>query len=195
MGTRDTILEAAASVVRTLGLGRATTKEIAKAAGYSEATLYKHFTDKEEIFVELLRASVPAFLPVLKSVQERAGQGTVRDNLLTVVRAAMGFYHDSLLMLASTFAEPKLLARHRETLAQKNLGPHRAIDGLAAYLTKEQQLGRVAADADARAVASMVLGGCFLHAFLDNFAGRDADPAETERYAVSTVDTALRALG
>ena len=41
MSTRDRMLDAAAHVMHTRGLSRATTKEIAKAAGYSEAALYK----------------------------------------------------------------------------------------------------------------------------------------------------------
>ncbi|HEX4258089.1 MAG TPA: helix-turn-helix domain-containing protein, partial [Streptosporangiaceae bacterium] len=44
--TRDRILDAATHVMRTRGFARTTTKEIARAAGYSEATLYKHFQDK-----------------------------------------------------------------------------------------------------------------------------------------------------
>ena len=43
--TRDRMLDAAYTVMRTRGLARATTKEIAREAGFSEAALYKHFED------------------------------------------------------------------------------------------------------------------------------------------------------
>ena len=47
--------------MRTIGLARATTKEIARAADCSEAALYKHFTGKEELFVPRPpRAAAPA---------------------------------------------------------------------------------------------------------------------------------------
>ena len=36
--------------MRGKGLVRATTKEIARAAGLSEGTLYNHFANKEELF-------------------------------------------------------------------------------------------------------------------------------------------------
>jgi len=88
------------------------------------------------------------------------------DGLITAARAALDFYHDSFLMLASTFSEPSLLARHREALGRRNVGPHRAIDGLASYLRKEQELGRVAADANPEASSALLLGACFQHVFL-----------------------------
>jgi AcrR family transcriptional regulator len=44
---RVRILDAAHELMLTLGLARTTTKEIARAAGCSEAALYKHFASKE----------------------------------------------------------------------------------------------------------------------------------------------------
>ena len=54
MSTRERILTAAAEVMRTKGLARSTTKEIARASGFSEATLYKHFANQEELFLAVL---------------------------------------------------------------------------------------------------------------------------------------------
>ncbi|GIH13754.1 TetR/AcrR family transcriptional regulator [Rugosimonospora africana] len=194
MGTRDTILDAALHVVRTRGLNNATTKEIARAAGFSEATLYKHFDDKEELFVEVLRARVPTIMPAMKALLDQAGQDTVRDNLLRVARAAADFYTESFPMFAATFSEPQLLARHREALAERNVGPHRAVEGLAEYLDKERALGRVSAGADAPSVAAMLLGACFQYAFLAHFAGREPDPADLTSFCESIVDSSVRAL-
>jgi AcrR family transcriptional regulator len=194
VGTRDTILDAALHVVRTRGLNNATTKQIAKQAGFSEATLYKHFEDKEDLFIEVLRARVPTFMPVLKSLIEQAGQGTVRDNLLRVTQAAADFYRESFPIFAATFSEPPLLARYRDTLARRNLGPHRAVEGLADYLGREQSLGRVGAGAAPAAVAAMLLGACFQYAFFDHFAGREPEPGDVAAFTGSLVDAAMRSL-
>ena len=75
--TRDHILDAAAHVMHTLGMARTTTKEIAQAAGLSEAALYRHFADKAELF----RKHTSKVMPSLKlrsckglpSVQSKAG--------------------------------------------------------------------------------------------------------------------------
>lgn len=50
---KQAILTAAAPVFARLGQAGATTKEIAKAAGISEALLYKHFPGKEALYEEL----------------------------------------------------------------------------------------------------------------------------------------------
>ena len=57
--TRDAILDAAQQVMHTLGLANTTTREIASAAGLSEAALYKHFDDKADLFLCLLRERLP----------------------------------------------------------------------------------------------------------------------------------------
>src|SRR5260370_30442781 len=115
------MLDAAAHVMRTRGLARATTKEIAKAAGFSEAALYKHFHDKTEIFLAVLAERTPSKLgPLLASLVSRVGQGTVQATLEEVARAALDFYRQSFPMAAPPFSEPQLLAAHREALRQRN---------------------------------------------------------------------------
>ncbi len=48
-GTRERIIDAARAVMLNKGLVRATTKEIARAAGVSEGTIYNYFANKEEL--------------------------------------------------------------------------------------------------------------------------------------------------
>ncbi|MEV4141240.1 helix-turn-helix domain-containing protein [Dactylosporangium sp. NPDC049742] len=175
MATRDVILDAAASVLRSKGLANATTKEIARAAGYSEATLYKHFRDKVDLMVAVLHERGPQFIPMLLTLPERAGTGTVRDTLTELATVAIGFYRDGLPMFTSIFSDPAILNAHRDQLRAQNLGPHRANDGLVEYLRAEQRLGRVAADADLEAVAGLLLGACFQLAFIGFFAERRGD--------------------
>lgn len=57
---KQAILRAAAPVFARLGRAGATTKEIAKAAGISEALLYKHFEGKEALYTQLENHCVEA---------------------------------------------------------------------------------------------------------------------------------------
>lgn len=57
---KQAILTAAAPVFARLGRAGATTKEIAKAAGISEALLYRHFPGKEALYAELENHCVAA---------------------------------------------------------------------------------------------------------------------------------------
>lgn len=194
MSTRDKILDAAAHVMRTQGFARTTTKEIAKAAGYSEATLYKHFQDKTALFLEVLHARVPSFRPFAEESARGPGEGSLRDNLTATARAAIEFYLDSFPMSASMFAEPELLARHRTSAAQRGAGPHRPVDALAGYLRAEQEAGRIRPEADPDAGAGLLLGACFQYAFLHCFAQRKPDRPAVDAYAISIADTLVTGL-
>jgi AcrR family transcriptional regulator len=170
VATRDVILDAAARVLREQGLSNATTKEIARAAGYSEATLYKHFRDKLELMVAVLHERSPQFIPLLLTLPGRVGRGSVRDTLTELAAVCISFYRDGFPMFASIFADPVILAAHRDQLRSAGLGPQRANEGLAAYLRAEQDRGRIAPEADPEALAGLVLGACFQQAFISHFA-------------------------
>ncbi|GAA2379102.1 TetR/AcrR family transcriptional regulator [Dactylosporangium salmoneum] len=170
MATRDVIVDAAARVLRERGLANATTKEIAREAGFSEATLYKHFRDKLDLMVVVLHERGPQFIPMLQTLPERAGEGSVRETLTELATVCITFYRDSFPMFASMFSDPAILAAQRDRMRAANLGPHRANDGLAAYLRAERSLGRLSPDADPEALAGLLLGACFQHAFISAFA-------------------------
>jgi AcrR family transcriptional regulator len=77
--TRDRILDAAAHVMRTRGFARTTTKEIARAAGYSEATLYKHFLDKTDLFLAVLKERLPSLGSTLSALSAAIDADTQAD--------------------------------------------------------------------------------------------------------------------
>lgn len=188
--TRDRMLDAAAEVMRTRGLARATTKEIAKAAGYSEAALYKHFQDKTDMFLAVLMERVPSSLGGLLS-ELRPGEGTVAETLERVAADAIEFYTESFPIAASVFSEPQLLAAHRDALRQRDAGPQKVNTLLAGYLAAERDLGRISTDADPYAVAALLLGACLQHAFLVHF---DTDLVTPDRFAATLVRTLVTGL-
>ena len=175
MTTRDRMLDAAAHVMRTKGLARSTTKEIAKAAGFSEAALYKHFADKTELFLAVLKERAPSDLRALLAGLE-AGRGDVRGTLTDIARAAIAFYVETFPIAASIFSEPALLAAHREALRTHGTGPGAVPEALARYLEAERALGGLPAGVDPAAAADLLLGACHYQAFLGFFADRPADP-------------------
>jgi AcrR family transcriptional regulator len=187
MGTRDVILDAAAEVMRSRGLAKATTKEIARASGFSEATLYKHFADKAALLVAVLRERSPVFVTLTRNLEDQAGQDTVLANLTGVAEAAIAFYQQGFPMMASIFSDPDILNAHREAMSRQTAGPHKANLGVTAYLEAERTLGRIRADADTTAAAGLLLGACFQYAFLSHMAlpahpGRPA-PEAAEAFA------------
>src|SRR5262245_36650535 len=161
METRERILTAARQVMLQRGLVGATTKEIARAAGVSEGTLYNHFRNKEDLFLSTLQQLPSGFIRLIIDLPSRAGSGSVRSVLTEVAQAALEFYDESVPMGGSIFADPDLLHRHRELLKERGAGPQRANELLAAYLRAEQGLGRIDRAADVDTAAYFLLGAIF----------------------------------
>lgn len=162
---RERVLDAAHQLMLTVGLARATTKEIARAAGCSEAALYKHFVSKEELFIRVLTERLPQLAPLLHGLAAEPGRGTLEANLTEIARQAALFYEQSFPIAASLYAETQLKRRHDEAMREMGKGPHLPIEGLAAYLRAEQEAGRIRADADTFAAASLLMGACAQRAF------------------------------
>jgi AcrR family transcriptional regulator len=57
--TRDRIVSAAREVIARKGKRGATTREIADLAGVNEATLFRHFGNKESLIIAVAKASCP----------------------------------------------------------------------------------------------------------------------------------------
>lgn len=177
--TRDRILDAALTVMRTRGVARTTTKEIAREVGLSEAALYKHFEDKTALFVAVLVERVPSRLgEVLDGLPDRVGTGEVETVLAEVAAEALAFYRETFPIAASLFSDPAVLAAHRAALDRLGTGPHVPVDALAAFLAAEAEAGRVGATADPRATATLLLGACQMTAFLAAFRGAPTTGAD-----------------
>jgi AcrR family transcriptional regulator len=192
--TRDRILDAAADVMTRLGLAKATTKEIARAAGCSEALLYKHFREKEEIFLGVLKNRLPNLTATLAVLPEKAGTGSVRERLIEVVDLAVRFYEGGLAIGSSMIGDPELVRRHREWMVSRGVGPQLANQMLADYLRAEQQEGRVAGGVDADAAAALLLGASYQRAFLLRLMGEQPLRPPPAEFAGGVVDAALRGL-
>ncbi|BBC35878.1 TetR family transcriptional regulator [Streptomyces graminofaciens] len=176
--TRVRLLDAAHELMLTVGLARATTKEIARAAGCSEAALYKHFDSKEELFVLVLTERLPPLGPLIGGLAAEPGGRSLEENLTEIAHRACLFYEQSFPIAASLYAETQLKRRHDEAMRERGTGPHIPIQGLDAYLRAEQALGRVRPDADTFAAASLLLGACAQRAFAYDAAEERPEGAE-----------------
>ncbi|MFE7463665.1 TetR/AcrR family transcriptional regulator [Streptomyces sp. NPDC057499] len=193
---RVRIVDAAHRLMLTIGLARATTKEIARAAGCSEAALYKHFASKEELFVTVLTERLPKLNPLLKQLllSPGAGERSVEENLTEIARQAALFYEQSFPIVASLYADPRLKERHHAAMRELGTGPHMPIRGLDAYLRSEQAAGRVRADADTYAAASLLIGACAQRAFAYEALEGGEPPQPLDAFAASLARTLMRGI-
>jgi AcrR family transcriptional regulator len=171
--TRERLLDAAEKLLRTTGLASTTTKAIAREAGCSEALLYKHFASKEELLVGVIKERLPNVGPLLHRLTADPGERSVEECVTELALKASRFYEDAFPMMGSILAEPALLEAMRDELRRMGTGPHRVLEAGAAYFERERAQGRIRADADPQAAASMLFGACFQRAFFALLSGTE----------------------
>jgi hypothetical protein len=137
------------------------------------------------LYLALLTDRLPVYARAV--VELRPGEGDVAGNLRSVALAAVQFYTEILAAKVSVFTNPEQLLKLRGVLTSHGMGPHAADSRVAAYLERERELGRVAADLDCEAAAQLLIGACVNYAFTKMLVD-EAPPRE------SFVDRAVRGL-
>lgn len=81
MKTRDKIIAAAFELVSAKGYQGATTREIARAAGVAEVTLFRHFTNKESLFTELIQSfsAIPTLAELVPKIKKMKYEQGVKE--------------------------------------------------------------------------------------------------------------------
>jgi AcrR family transcriptional regulator len=190
-GTRERLIAATTRLMCERGLARTSTRDIARAAGVAEGALYHHFADKAGLLLAVIQAGMGEFKQVVDSLALQVGRRSVRANLEQVARAALEFHLRVAPMVCSLYSDRTLLLRVRQILERDKLGPGESGAALAAYLEAEQRLGRVAAGANPRAAAELLLAGCFQAAMREHFSCQAAAPKHGVRDMVGALIAGL----
>lgn len=131
------------------------------------------------IYFTVLLDRLPMLAAALYGLGDRVGSRTVTANLAEAAEAAMIFYGDALAACAAAFHRPGDVVALRHALLGNDLGPHRAHQPIADYLSAERDRGRVDAAVDPLAAARLLLGGCLNHAFVELLMGEGVVPSRT----------------
>ena len=187
---RAEILVAAERLAIERGFGGVTTKEVARAAGCSEGSIYNHFRDRSDLLAQVVAARVIA---VSQSLGETVtAEAATREELVAgLVRAVSGAYGQLIALSTSLVADPEIRARFNEVLEEHH-APESINDAVAAVIASAQRDGLAREDVDADAVALLFTGPCHqaaLHAYL---AGEPGGPsAEVQLVLCDTLETLL----
>jgi AcrR family transcriptional regulator len=166
--TKQCILDATERIISKRGLSRATTKEIAKAAGCAEGTLYVHFRDQTQIFATIFERHLPAAAEALKLLQVESGNGDVTENLVAALLGVGKFLEDVMPILAGALADPILGKAFRATWSEFGFGPQNFVVRLTAFIRGEQERGRIPSGTDAEVASEALVGYLFYSAFTVN---------------------------
>ena len=152
---RGTILEAAIEVFATGGFRGATTAALARAAGITEALLYRHFRSKKQLFVG-------AVGQVLETVEEEVERRlAIHDHPVDALRDVFTYFQSELrnkpefghliYVLATELRDPdfrKIYVRYQD----------RILDRLEAKIRGWEEQGYLRPGVEPRAAAWLILG-------------------------------------
>jgi AcrR family transcriptional regulator len=158
--THQALMDAALRVFVQRGFARATTREIAATAGVAEGTIYRHFADKHALFREVFFSVIAGMGEELRRFPERAGSGTVRDNLEYLFGLLGTLQERTAPLMASVSSDPELASSveaHVRDNALEGFELSAPAAPVAAYISAEQGLGRIRADVDATEAAAVVV--------------------------------------
>jgi AcrR family transcriptional regulator len=168
---REQLFAAAERVLLRAGPTALTSRAVTDEAGVAKGVLHRHFADFDAFLAELVLDRIRGLDE--EALRDRAGSGSVTDNLTAAVTRVFGPVAVAIVGLV-TFRDG-LRARLRAAglggiplLAQ-------ATAMIAGYLAAERDLGRLAADADVDTLALTLIGTVHML-----FAGPDGPPAEEE---------------
>jgi len=190
--TRDQLLDAAHDLLRERGIMGTTTREIARAAGVADGTLYNYFRTREALFLALFDRTLPMLKHVLGDLPLRVGQSDVRTNLTEVMVAALGFFREVVPMFAAVFSDPALNESYRAQMKVDGRGPHKAYVLFERYLQAEQRMGRISQGVDPTTTGQQLIASAFFQAFTERFLGAAATAAGDKQWSVAQV-TAITA--
>jgi AcrR family transcriptional regulator len=192
---RERIMAAAARVISERGVTGATTKEIARAAGVSEGSLYNHFESKTALFGAAFGSVAAGIREAMGELAGSVGRGTIEGNLERLAIAAIRFYRELLPMAGPALADHDVTSWLRRGMPARGAGPIMGQLALVGYLEAERDAGRLAPTAEPGFMAAALLGACLQRAFTSILteptamasAGIPEGPGEYARGIVRTV--------
>lgn len=153
---RQQLFAALERVITGEGPSKLTTRAVTREAGVATGFLYAHFTDFDQFLAGYAVDRVFQISGEVAGLPQRAGSGTVADNLSDAVLAIP---LRTLLALTRLMAyRPELAAEVEAVLGNRTSGLHAVERAIADYLTAEQRLGRVSTGADTEALALAAVG-------------------------------------
>ena len=186
---RQQLFDAAERVLLRDGPSGLTSRAVTDEAGCAKGVLHRHFTDFDEFLTDLVLDRAARLETQAGALRESAGTGTVAGNLTGALTTLFGPVPVAIIPLI-TFRD-ELRARLRQAMPGGGIAIlAQATTAVAAYLTDERDMGRIAADADIDSLTLSLVGGGHLL-----FADRDPGPptpATVERFVATALADVLQ---
>ena len=153
--TRERVLSAARRLFTERGYEGATIRDIAQAAGMSTGAVFASFSDKSELFDEILTADYEVIYAQMK--QAGANAQTVEEGVIGMFAVAYGFHVDQLPLLQASIAVSWTRSESAERRNRSHLKHIFAL--LDGVLARGVERGELKAGADTKMLAEIIWDG------------------------------------
>jgi len=153
---RAQLFDAAERVLLRDGPSALTSRAVTTEADCAKGVLHKHFADFDAFLAEFVLDRVDRMDAEAAGLRESAGTGVVVDNLGDALTAVFGSVAVAIVPLI--IFRDELRTRLRETWPAGVPVLTEAVTMIRDYLTAEQALGRIPADADVDMLAPTLIG-------------------------------------
>ncbi|MET9273195.1 TetR family transcriptional regulator [Kribbella sp. NPDC003557] len=157
---RERLFDAAERVLLRDGPEALTSRAVTNEAGCAKGVLHKHFTDFDGFLAELVLDRIRRLDAQAETLLQSAGQGTVVDNLTTMLTDLFGSVAVAIVSL--TISRDGLRARLREAVPTGVPILTEAGQAIRDYLSAEQTYGRIPAGTNTDVLGLTLIGSTHL---------------------------------
>lgn len=178
--TNEQILEAAREVFLEKGFS-GSTLEIAARCGVSEASIFKRFSTKEELFFTAM--GIPETPVWVNELETLVGKGNLKENLIQICLQILEFHQEVMprfMMLQSRGKIPK-----PESLPQPKL--IQDVNALTAFLEREMKQDRLRS-CDSKTLAHLLLGSLMNYVFSESMETQAIISTSEQEFVQSLVE-------
>jgi AcrR family transcriptional regulator len=187
----ERLLDAAVLVFSRMGIGKATTREIAKEAGVNEVTLFRNFQSKQGLLSAVLER---AFLP---SAETRglprpsvSACATLEEVLMEFAAADFERKQRNISLMRVLLGEIHTLGDQETEVLRRIFKPWK--EELAAHLREAKSLGKIRSDVDPVIIVDQLVAMLFIGALRAET--RQCVEYDTDTYLKACVSTIARSI-
>ena len=158
--TRVKVLTAARKLFKERGYEGATIRDIAAVAGMSTGAVFANFTEKSDLFHEIMHTDIGELILVMREAADRGL--TVEDRLLKMFMAGYGYYMGQLPLARAAFGVSWTADEGQALRAAPVALQHEIISSL---LTQAIERGELSQEAEVKLRTQMLFD-----AYLSNYA-------------------------
>jgi AcrR family transcriptional regulator len=162
---------------------RATTAEIAQRAGVSEASLFKRWKTKPELYRAAMAIDDGALPLFIAQLPTRVGVGVVQEHLFEMGELAIEFYRVIVPMMMMSWSNREMASKHPHH--RRDGGPLRGLAATTRYFAAEQELGRFRRDADPEVLARMFISSMYQYVFYEAMLDMEGQKSMDEKQYIA----------